>query len=264
MLALAIIPILTAAAGYEGALFGYATSVQWDTFFAGLAVDMLRSVGFRLGVLFLAVAVIDSAFPGAFAMLSSEGRRRLGAGALAAAFTAIAILIALRGLLQLVAARFPSMAGVTVDTPNLVAIPWPAAVAIGNAIFSAIAGSAAMACFAVSFSSLRKKPWIADALAVAMIFCAAVDPSTDSARTPLMLVRAALMAVATWGLARFVLSRTLLAWPVTIFLALLLQAAFTMLENHRADLKANAIVLMVVLAATVAWVIVPQTREQDA
>jgi membrane protease YdiL (CAAX protease family) len=264
MLALAIIPILTAASGYEGALFGYATSVQWDTFYAGLAVDMLRSVGFRLGVLFLAVAVIDSAFPGAFAMFSIEGRKRLGAGAVAAAFTAIAILIALRGLLQLVAARFPSMASVAVDTPNLVAIPWPSVVTIGSAIFNVIAGSAVIACFAVSFSSLQKKPWIADVLVVAMIFCVVIDPSADSAHTPLMLVRAAIMAIAAWALSRFVLSRTILAWPVTIFMALLLQAAFTMLENHRADLKANAIVLMVVLAATVAWLIVPQTREQDA
>ena len=77
-LALAIVPLLSAAADHESALFGYSTSVKWDTFMTGYIVEIVRDVGLRLGGLFLAVVAIDAAVPYALDSLSREARARFG------------------------------------------------------------------------------------------------------------------------------------------------------------------------------------------
>jgi membrane protease YdiL (CAAX protease family) len=263
-LVLAVIPILSAAAGYEDALFGYNTSVRWDTFFASFSVDLLRSIGLRLGVIFLAFAVIDAAFPSAFAVLSREGRTRFGRSAVVAAFTALAAAVSIRGCVQLVADRFPGSAMISLDIPNLVAIAFPAALAIGNAIFNAVIGSAIAACFAVAFSTMSKRRWLPGAMIVAIVFCAALDPGVASAGMPLMLLRSALLSVAAWAVVRYVLTGSMLAWPVTIFTAAMLDAAATMATNDRSDLLVNSIVVMMVLAGAILWLVVPHTVERHA
>ncbi len=264
MLALAIIPILNAAAGYEDALFGYRTSVRWDTFFAGFTVDVFRSVGLRLGVLFLAVAAIDAAYPWAFGLLSREGRARFGRSALVAAVTVLAIIAALRTMMQLAANRLPSMASVSIDVPDAVAVAFPAVLAFADAIFNAIVGSAAVASFAVAFSLMRKRPWLRDALIIAIVFCGALDPAATAARTPLMLVRAAVLAVASWATIRYLLRDNLLAWPVAIFFAAMLNGIVAMAGNNRPDLLTNAVVLSLVLLAAIAWLVLPRTEETHA
>ena len=263
-LVLAVIPILSAAAGYEDALFGYNTSVRWDTFFAGLSVDVLRGIGLRLGAIFLAFAVIDAAFPAAFAVLSREGRTRFGRSAVVAAFTAIAAALAIRGFVQFVADRFAGSAMVSLDISNLVVIAFPAAMATGNAIFNAVIGSAVAACFAVAFGTMRKRRWVPGAIIVAIVFCASLDPGVASAGMPLMLLRSALLAVAAWAVVRYVLTGSMLAWPVTLFTAAMLEAAVTMATNDRSDLLVNSIVVMTVLAGAILWLVVPRVEEGHA
>src|SRR5947207_2840784 len=64
--AMAIIPLAGIAASFETTLFEYNTSVRWETFRAGLAVDVARDAALRIGILFLAFVIIDAALPYAF------------------------------------------------------------------------------------------------------------------------------------------------------------------------------------------------------
>ncbi len=236
MLALAVIPILDTVAGYEDALFGYQTSVRWDTFFASLGVDVFRSVGLKVGILFLAVAVIDAAYPWIFGAFSREGRSRFGRSAVVAAVTVLGVIAALRTIMQLAADRFPSTASVSIDIANTVVVTFPAVLAIADAIFNTIVGSAVIASFAVALGLMRKRPWLSEGLIIAIIFCAALDPSATAARTPLMLARAAVLAIAAWATIRYLLRDNLLAWPVTIFIAAMLNGIVGMAGNDRPDL----------------------------
>ncbi len=258
MLALAVIPILDAFAGYEDALFGYQTSVRWDTFLAGLAVDVFRSVGLKIGILFLAVAVIDAAYPWIFGVFSREGRSRFGRSAVVAAVTVLGVIAALRTIMQLAADRFPSTASVSIDIPNAVSVTFPALLAIADALFNTIVGSAVIASFAVALGLMRKRAWLSEGLIIAIIFCAALDPSATAARTPLMLARAAVLAIAAWTTIRYLLRDNLLAWPVTIFIAAMLNGIVGMAGNDRPDLLANAGVVGVVLVAAIVWLVMPR------
>jgi hypothetical protein len=172
--------------------------------------------------------------------------------------------VAIRGFVQFVAARFAGSAMVSLDISNLVVIAFPAAMATGNAIVNAVIGSAVAACFAVAFGTMRKRRWVPGAIIVAIVFCASLDPGVASAGMPLMLLRSALLAVAAWAVVRYVLTGSMLAWPVTLFTAAMLEAAVTMATNDRSDLLVNSIVVMTVLAGAILWLVVPRVEEGHA
>jgi hypothetical protein len=65
-----------------------------------------------------------------------------------------------------------------------------------------------------------------------------------------------------WVVARYVLDGNPLAWPLTVFIGSLLQTASVLLQNHRPDLIANGVALIVFAAVAVAWVAAP--RESNA
>jgi len=75
-LAMSIIPILSIATAYERNLFGYNTSVKWETFTASIVIDVIRDGAMRIGLLFLAFAAIDAALPYALDLLRRESRAR--------------------------------------------------------------------------------------------------------------------------------------------------------------------------------------------
>jgi membrane protease YdiL (CAAX protease family) len=254
--ALAVVPIVSVAAEYESSLFGYSTSVKWDTFFTGLAVDIVRDVSLRLGILFLAVAAIDAAIPYALDTLSRAGRSRFGRSAVVAAITAVAAFIAARGAMQLVASYFPAAANVSVNVPNVVAIPMPSLVTILEAFFDAIAASGVVTAFVFGLGALPSR-W-RDGVAVAVIFAASVQPDASAAQMPLMLIRSAILALLTWAIARFVLSRNVLAWPLAVFITVLLNGIDSMISNDRGDLRVHAIVVGIALIAALVWIVVPR------
>ena len=262
-LALAIVPLLGIAAEYESSLFGYSTSVQWDTFFTGYAVDILRDAGIRLGILFLAIVAIDASIPYALDSLSREGRARFGRAALVTALTAIASFAAVRAIIQLIAARFPAAADVSLEISNAVAIPFPSVLAIGEALFDAVVASGVIAAFAFGLSSIRKKPWLRDAAVIAIVFCASLHPDATLVQTPLMLLRAAVLALLVFAIARFVLNGNVLAWPLAIFMAVMLNALKSMAQ-HRLDLHLNAAVVAIAIVAAMIWVASPRTEETHA
>jgi membrane protease YdiL (CAAX protease family) len=263
-LPLLLIPIIDAVANREESLFGYNTSVQWQTFAIGNAVQTARDVAVSGGMLFLALAALDSIVPFGMGLLRREGRARFGRSATVAALTAVALLAAARLAMPLVTERFPAAARISLDVSNEVAIPLPALVAAGEAVTDALAGAAAVAALSVALERFRRRRWIADAIVVFVLFTFAVDPGATADQTPLMLLRAASQSLVIWALARFVLARNHLSWPLAIFLATLFQSAAGLAQNHRADLQANAIALLAVAALVILWLVAARRPVDDS
>ena len=238
----AVIPVARFAAESESLLFSYSTTVAWETFLVSLITAFVRDVGLQVGLMFLALAGLEAALPYAMSIGTREGRARFGRSAAVAALTAIAILV--------IAAIAGRLLDDTVDlnAPSIVATPLPALIEGTQALFGAIVGAAAIALFPIAVP----RKYLA-AITIAAIFCAAVDPLVTNAQAPLMLVRAAAVALLSWIIARYVLGANPLAWPLAIFTAATLQTAAILLQHHRTDLTANAAVLLAVTVAALAW-----------
>jgi hypothetical protein len=76
-----------------------------------------------------------------------------------------------------------------------------------------------------------------------------------------MLFSAAVTTALAWFLVRYVLRDNLLAYPVAAAIALLLNNAASMLENHRSDLMINGVIVILAAVALAAWMAIPQRAE---
>ncbi|HEX8171628.1 MAG TPA: CPBP family intramembrane glutamic endopeptidase [Thermoanaerobaculia bacterium] len=254
-LPLAVLPLIAAVASREEMLFQYATTMTWETFRIRNATDIVRDFGLQLGLLFLAIGGILAALPYARALLTNEARRRFGRSAVVAALTTLAALVVADVAARAIAHALPSAAAVDFAVPTEVALPFPALVIFARAIFWSILVSGAVALYA---SALRR---YAAAITIVALFCAMLDPLSTQAQAPLMMARAAVMALLAWLLARHVLGANPLAWPLVTFLAVIGDGASTLLQNHRADLLANGIGLTAIaLAIVTALVVEPRRR----
>jgi membrane protease YdiL (CAAX protease family) len=256
--ALSVVPIAAFFAQHESLLFNYQTSVAWKTFSVSMITIFARDVGLRVGVIFLALAGLEAAVPYAFSIIRTDGRARFARSAAVAALTAIALLMLAAAGGQSLQRAFPAAASVNVTAPDEVSMPLavlPALLAAAEAVVGAIVFSAAVALFGLT---LRKHAALA---ATIIVFFAALNPGTTPQQLPLMLARALGTALLMGLIARFVLDSNLLAWPLTIFLAAILQTAATLLHNHRPDLLANGVALLVLAAAAVLFFLV--TRSPD-
>ncbi len=255
----AVIPIATSIATYESRLFGYSTSVQWQTFRFDVVIDFIRTIGLQSGVFFLAVAALDAAFPFGLALLTRQGRLRFGRSAVTTAFTALSILLVARILLQMLASRFPSIASVpSVDASNDVAIVLPGLFAIADGAFIAIVVSGAIALFGLAARSLPHRRWVAPLITILAVFSVELNPGVPAQAAPLMLVSALLLGIVAWIVIRYVAETNLLAYPLAIFMATILLNVFSLLRNHRADLVANGVSELVILGFLLAWIVTPR------
>jgi membrane protease YdiL (CAAX protease family) len=259
---LAIVPIAGALMRWELTLFEYSTSIRWDTFVTGQVVTAIRNVGVQIGVIFLALTGIEAVDPQALDWLRREGRARFGRAALIVAVTAIGLAFIRRIALLFLDQAFPfaASAGV-VNVPRSVAMPLPSLLAIGEAAIRAIEASAAVALFVRAVRTMPGRRWLRDAVAIAAIFFVTLEPSVTLRHMPLMLVASASGAVLVWFVVRFVLGENLLAYPVAVVLAYLLGNATTLLQNHRPDLIANAVVEIAAVIFFAVWI---ANREEHA
>lgn len=246
-LLLAILPIGVLLADREGALFGYQTSIAWDTFRVRQLTQFITDLGVQLGLLFLAFAGLNASLPFALDLFSREGRARFGRGAVVAALTALSIGVIAVIANQYVTTLMPSSAEVQIRASDLVATPWPALTEAARAITMAIIASAAVALFA---SALHKRAALITIVGVA---CTMLDSNVTLAQTPLMIARAIVTAVLIWLIAKYVLDGNPLAWPLTFFLALTLSSAASLLRNQRTDLLMNGAVLIAIAIAALLW-----------
>jgi hypothetical protein len=236
-------------------LFGYGTSIAWETFAVSVVTNFIREVGVQVGVMFLALAGLEAALPHALSLFTREARARFGRSAAVSALTALSIGAIALVVQQFVAHAFPSSASVALLAPSEVATPLPAVIETLQALFGAIVIAAAVALYA---TAIRKHAAI---VTIVAIFCLSIDPSATAAQTPLMLLRALLAALLAWVVARYVLDGNPLAWPLAAFLVSILQVAGVLLQNHRPDLIGNGIALLVIGIATLAWVAAPRMTE---
>ena len=262
-LVFSIIPIARVVAGYEESLFGYGTSVAWETFRVQLAINALVQIGRDVALVFIAVAGIDAVLPHASRLLGRDGRARFGRSAALSALAAIAAVIVVFTAVDAgVAALQPSAVVVSsVDAPDEVVEPLPALLAIGGALLLAVILSGAIALVASVFADVQRK-WIPAAIAIALVFCFTIDPRATPVELPLMLLSSIVVAAMTWLIARHLLGANPLAWPLAAFGALALDSALTLLRHDRPDLRANGIALLVVVALVFVWIATP--RETDA
>jgi hypothetical protein len=246
-LVLSLIPLLNIAARYESMLAGYSTSVAWETFRVSVLTSLVMQFGLQFGLLFLAIAALEAAMPHVLGVINREGRGRYGRAAVIATITAIALLVIMDVGSRFAAHAVPSAAVVDVSAPSEVAIAFPGIVEALRGIPMAIILSAAVALLALT---LRKHRAL---VIIASVFFAALDPAATPSQAPLMLAGALALAVVTWVIARYVLDGNPLAWPLFVFIGSALQTASVLLRNHRPDLTANAIALIVFAAAAAVW-----------
>ncbi|HEX9502088.1 MAG TPA: CPBP family intramembrane glutamic endopeptidase [Thermoanaerobaculia bacterium] len=259
---LAIVPIANAILRWKTSLFGYDTSVGWDTFINGLAITTITVTAVQIGLLFLALAAIDAAYPQALDWFRHEGRARFGRSALIAAVTATGLLAIRKIILQILAQAFPSIASIDgLDIPLTVNMALPAVIDIGQAVIRAIEASAVMALFVVSLREMPRAKRLADITAILAFFFVMLESSTNATEAPLMLLSSASAALAVWFVVRFVLRENLLAYPLAAALALLLGSAASLLQNQRNDLILNGVVEIIAAIALVIWIAYPRYSE---
>ena len=264
-LALAVIPVIDLVAGYESSLFDYNTSVRWQTFRDGSIVSAITQLGLRIGLLVLAFAAIDAALPFASRILGRDVRARLGRSAAVAAITAVVFIATVRTAMDLIASRFPSAATLSFNVPENIAQTLPSLIAIGDAIFQAVIGSAVVACLFTSIAAMSKeRPWIGQAAATFALFLVSISPGATPAHMPLMLLQAIVVAVAAWIAARFILGTNALAWPLTIFIAAALKDAGGLAINSRHDLRVQAMIIGAAILIALVVMIAPRIEEPHA
>ena len=246
-LILAIIPIAATLVQYEEMLFGYNTSVAWETFRIRLITELITRIGTRVGLLFLATAGIEAALPYATSLFRREGRARFGRSAAVAALTALSLAVIARVAMEWLTTLWPRAAVITFGVPSEIATPWPSLIEAAQAVMAAIVVSAAVALYAVA---LQKRVAL---ITIAAIFCLTVDSSATLAQAPLMLLQSAVTAALIWVIARYVLNGNPLAWPLAVFIALTLSTAAALMTNHRTELLMHGAALIAFAVIALVW-----------
>jgi membrane protease YdiL (CAAX protease family) len=256
---LAVIPIATAAVRWPLSLFEYQTTQQWQTFITANLVRTIFGVGLRLGGIFLAIAGIDIAYPHALDLRLRAARARIGRAALVAALTALALMAVARAAAALIEQQFPSTMSIdALRVPQSVALPLPSLWAIGNAILTALLASAAAGLFVYAIRSFGRTRWLPDVLGVALLFFLTLDSNVTAKELPSTIAATLVAALLIWALVRFVLGANLLAYPLAIVIGQLLLGASALLQNHRADLMINGVVMLAAAVAVALWAALPR------
>jgi hypothetical protein len=218
----------------------------------------------EIGMIFLAVAAIDVAYPHALDLASRAGRARSGRAAVLAALTAIAVAVIYRVSLELIASHFPSMMSIDLHVTNDVAWPLPGLFDIAQALVRAIEVSALAGLFLYTLRVFDKAKWLPDAAGIAIIFFISVDSNASTRQLPMMFLTALIGSLVTWVVVRYIIGRNLLAYPLVIAIVSLLSDAATLLHNHRPDLIVNGVAMLVACVALIAWVVTPAEADAHA
>lgn len=258
-LALAVIPLIGVATRWELTLFDYNTSVTWQTFISNQTINIIRNAGLQLGMFFLAVSALAAAYPQAFHLGRRESRARLGRSAAVAALTTISITLLFRTAEQALALRFPSLISMGGSSaPDAVARPLPGLLGILSTILWTLIGCAVFGLFILALRSFVSKSWLPATVGAVALFFAMIDASANLHQTAMMLLSAAVAAGLAFVIIRYVLGSNLLAYALTIAVALLLSNGTELLQNHRPDLAVNGIAEIVVAVALLLWAAVPR------
>ena len=260
-LALAVIPLLSTAAHWEMTLFEYNTSIGWQTFISNQTVTIIRNTGLQLGMIFLAVAGLAAAWPQAFQLARRNARARLGRSAAVAALTAMSIAILFKTAEQAIALRLPALTSVHgLNAPEAVALPLPGLLGILSTIIRTLTVASVFGLFILALRGFTSRSWLPATIGMTAVFLAVLDSSANLKQTPLMLLTTAIAAILAFIVVHYVLGANLLAYPLTIAVALLLGNGADLLQNHRPDLTINGIVEIAAAIALLIWAAAPADR----
>jgi hypothetical protein len=158
-----------------------------------------------------------------------------------------------RTLLRILAQHFPNALSVSAPAlPGTLAISWAAPLDIGQALIYAIVASAVVALFTLTLRSMNRR-WLPPVLTMLTVFFFQLDPSAKGAQLPLTIAGALIAAILAWVVPRCVIRDNYLAYPAAAFIATLASSASLLLQNHRADLRVNAIIELIIVLAAILW-----------
>jgi membrane protease YdiL (CAAX protease family) len=254
---LAIIPVMSAVARYESNVFGYSTAVAWDTFTLNVVTNLVRTAGVQILLIFIAVAAMLAVYPYTLGLLSRSGRARLGRDAAVSALAVIGVIAAGRGLMDLFRGFVPSSRTFRgLEIPDAVGMPLPSLFEFADALFGAIVLAGAVTMYATAAMSWPRRS-AAAITTIILIFLVSLNSNVDARALPLMLLSAALTAVTAWVVARYILNGNPLAWPLTAFVASLVQSGLLLAQNARGDLRFHAGIVFVAAVAALTWAAAP-------
>ena len=234
------------------------TSLTWTTCITYHLITFILTACRHRVAIFLDVAGLAAAYPDAFHLARRDSRARLGRSAAIAALTAISIAVIFRVAEQAIALRFPMLTSAHgLNAPEFVAIPFPALLGIASTIIRTLMACAVFGLFMLALRGFSARPWLPATIGTIAIFLAAIDASANLKETPLMLASAAVTVALAFIVIRYILGTNLLAYPLTIAVALLLGNGADLLQNHRPDLTVNGVVEIVIAIALLIWAAAP-------
>ena len=263
-LLLGVIPLAGALVSYESQMFGYNTSVAWETFRLDHATGVVRNVGLQIALLFIALAAIEAIDTRGVSIAGKPTRSAIGRDAAVRAIIAVALLVVASVAIEFVATRAATASEVRLDIPGEVATPLPALLVTGQSLYAAIIGCAAVGLFAASCGAMKRRPWMPAVVAMATIFCMLVDPSVRAGGIPLMLVRCAVSTIVVWFIARRVLGTNPLAWLAAFILVSMISGAGDLLRQSRIDLQIHGAIVAALAIGFLLWLVVPVRKPEVA
>ncbi len=236
-------------------LAGYPTAIPLKTFQAMSYVIVAMSAVFGFVMSAACVGLIDSYFPDGLAALRRERRGVLAGDAAAASLAAVGLALLLRQAELLLAARFPGLVSFSIDAPGLVASAAPVASALVQLRGILVDGAGLAVCALL----LRRFPqgW---ALALMGLLAAFLFLPLDI-RTPgefAFEYGIALLAAAASAVFCFVFAReNYLAYAIVLALMTERGPLTELFGNPAPGLAASGWMVVAVLAAILAWALVP-------
>src|SRR5207302_6729146 len=128
------------------------------------------------------------------------------------------------------------------SAPDSVALPLPGLLGIFSTILTTLGICSMFGLFVLALRGFASRIWLPPTIGTFAIFFASLDSSATLKETPSMIASSAVIAVLAFVIIRYVLGTNLLAYPLTIAVALLLGNGAELLQNHRADLSVNGII----------------------
>jgi membrane protease YdiL (CAAX protease family) len=236
---------------------------QYPTTFSLGSFEATLGVGLFIGALALfiaiacGIAIILALQPDALAVLRAANRRLLGVDALFAAGLAVVLVAALGRLHWVAIDHFHAQALLSADARTAFATISPAVSGIASACQEALFWLALLAVIAYAVRYLRR--WPGAAVLVGFVAAAGLVPGTVHTAGEFLLYYAIrLMYLAAAVLfAKYVARGNYLAYLLSAWTLALLDKGVDLLSQPAAGLRLQGGILIIVLLATLAWVLAP-------
>ncbi len=249
---------------WPGILQGYSTSVPWEVFLTSAMVGMTMSAGTGYLLAVVSIAVVTAFWPESWRMKDAKVRGAALGDALLGAVTAAVAILALRNLAWHLPAIWPEASlapGIAPPQGAEATLPWFAIV--HNVVRSTLLFTAAAAAVA-GLLRLRERHRKAVAAAAMLTVLALVPLSAKGAgEYVLALGRAGLEFAVLLLLARYLLRRNLLAYPLAVYILAALSGVAPWLQAYGECFRGQGMIALAVLGLPVFWLCFTSFRARE-